>query len=55
MDSINEYAGDIDLEIATSLLTLSLLIKSIQTITQIIQTIENSVHSLTSFGNFMND
>ena len=65
MDSINEYAGDCDLENCnisvnsmTTLslsLSLSLLTKGAQTITKIVQMIDNSVYTLTSFGNFMHD
>ena len=36
-----------------SMIPLSLLTKGVQTIRKIVQTIENSVHTFTSFGNFM--
>ena len=58
MDSINEHVGDFDMEMATSLLTLwslSFLTEGTQTITKIVQMIENSVHTFMSFGNFMKD
>ena len=38
-----------------SLIPLSLLTKGAQTITKIIQMIKNSIYTLTSFSNFMND
>ena len=38
-----------------SMIPRSLLTKCAQTITEIIQMIENSVHAFTSFGNFMKD
>ena len=41
--------------LVNSMIPLSLLTKGAQTITKIVQMIENSVHAFTSFGNFMKD
>ena len=41
--------------LVNSMTPLSLLTKGAQTITKIVQMIDNSVHAFTSFGNFMKD